>query len=76
MEEDSEHLLVSCSWLLSYEFGLGISTLLSSCSYAYFCMDFLCRVMHQCKSIYIGKIVISNQVEIKLKSKSMDYVDV
>ena len=40
MEEDSEHLLVSCSWLLSDEFGLGISTLLLSCSYAYFCMDF------------------------------------
>ena len=27
------------------------------------------------KSIYIGKIVISNQAKIKLKSKSMDYVD-
>ena len=32
--------------------------------------------MHQCKSIYMGKIVISNQVKIRLKSKSMDYVDV
>ena len=32
--------------------------------------------MQQCKGIYIGKIVISNQVKIKLKSKSMDYVDV
>ena len=31
--------------------------------------------MHQCKSIYIGKIVISNQVNIRLKSKSMDCVD-
>ena len=27
------------------------------------------RQMHQCKSIYIGKIVISNQVKIKLKSQ-------
>ena len=29
------------------------------------------RQMHQCKSIYIGKIVISNQVKIGLKSESI-----
>ena len=31
--------------------------------------------MHQCKSIYIDKIVMNNQDKIKSKSKSTDYID-
>ena len=31
--------------------------------------------MHQCKAIYIGKLLMKNHVKITVKSKSMDYVD-
>ena len=31
--------------------------------------------MHQWAGIYIGKIVMNNQVKFKSKSKSMDYID-
>ena len=31
--------------------------------------------MHQCNGIYIGKLVMKNQVKITVKSKSMDDVD-